>query len=147
MIFVRLWTNCFYRSSVCLIRFTSCIVYTASSDGKTKNGGALMRERNRSWLTLRYEFSDFHNGDVPSRGLLSCDTCSVVVGYHRFRGSYCLHLQEPLKRCYPTTTLHGVTTQKTTSNITALTASNLASDWMGDRPIARPLPIQESTTH
>jgi hypothetical protein len=27
------------------------------------------------------------------RNLLGCDTCSVVVGYYRFRGPWCLHLQ------------------------------------------------------
>jgi hypothetical protein len=38
--------------------------------------------------------------------------CSVVLGYQLVRGPYCLHLQGPLKRWYPTTTLHGITTQK-----------------------------------
>jgi hypothetical protein len=54
--------------------------------------------------------------------------CSVVVGYQRFRDPCCLHLQvevfwvvtpcnvvvgyQILKRRYPTTKLHGVTTQK-----------------------------------
>jgi len=38
--------------------------------------------------------------------------CSVVIGYQRFGGPGCLHLQEgPLKRWYPTTLLQGVTTQ------------------------------------
>jgi hypothetical protein len=45
-----------------------------------------------------------------------------MVGYHSFRGSWYLNLQcegggwrqhGPLKRWYPTTTLHDVTTQKT----------------------------------
>jgi len=47
--------------------------------------------------------------------------CSVMVGYGRFGGPCCLHLHSPWrwkqhassKRWYPTTTLHGVTTQKT----------------------------------
>jgi len=37
--------------------------------------------------------------------------CSVVVGYQRFRGACCLHLQGGETR-YPTTTLNGVTIQK-----------------------------------
>jgi hypothetical protein len=47
--------------------------------------------------------------------------CSVVVGYHSFRGPCCLHLQGEwrqhgrLKRWYPPTTLHGVTTQKSST--------------------------------
>jgi hypothetical protein len=58
--------------------------------------------------------------------------CDVVVGYHCFGGPCCLHLQGevdwcgvvwcsviewhgPLKRRYPTTQLHGVTTQKTST--------------------------------
>jgi len=37
----------------------------------------------------------------------------VVVGYQRFRGPCCLHLQgEPLKRWYPTTTLHDFISQR-----------------------------------
>jgi hypothetical protein len=52
--------------------------------------------------------------------------CSVVVGYQRFRGSCCRHLHGPLERWYPTTTLHGFTTQKTsTLNITSVKASKL----------------------
>jgi len=48
-------------------------------------------------------------------------TCSVMVGYRRFGGARCLHLQGevttwrwhgPLKHRYPTTTLPRVTTQK-----------------------------------
>jgi len=38
--------------------------------------------------------------------------CSVVVGYQRFEVPCCLHLQGEVKRCYPTTTLDGVTTEK-----------------------------------
>jgi hypothetical protein len=40
--------------------------------------------------------------------------CCVVVGYQRFGGPCCLHLQGegPSKRWCPTTTLHGVTTSK-----------------------------------
>jgi len=40
---------------------------------------------------------------------------SVLVGYHRFRGSCCFHLQqyESPKHLYRTITLHGVTHQKT----------------------------------
>jgi len=39
--------------------------------------------------------------------------CNVVLGYRRFGGPCCLHLQgkhEPLERRCPTTTLHCVTT-------------------------------------
>jgi len=50
--------------------------------------------------------------------------CSVVVGYQRFGGPCCLRLQPwrwgklcPPKRLYPTTTLHGATTQKTANYI------------------------------
>jgi hypothetical protein len=39
---------------------------------------------------------------------------SVVAGYQLFRGSCCLHPH--LKRWYPTTTLHGVTTQNNSNN-------------------------------
>jgi hypothetical protein len=42
--------------------------------------------------------------------------CSVAVEYRRFGGTCCLQLQRqygPPKRCYPTITLHGATTQKT----------------------------------
>jgi len=58
---------------------------------------------------------------------------SVVVGSQRFRDPCCLLLQGevkwrqqgPLKRRYPTATLHGITTQKSlTWSITALKASN-----------------------
>jgi hypothetical protein len=35
----------------------------------------------------------FHGGEDSSRGHLSCDAFSVVVGYRRFRGPCCLHLQ------------------------------------------------------
>jgi hypothetical protein len=47
--------------------------------------------------------------------------CSVMVRYQRFRGPYCLHLQRfrclccphgTLKLWYPSTSLHGVTIQK-----------------------------------
>jgi len=46
--------------------------------------------------------------------------CSVVVGYQRFGGPWCLRLQGDWRcwqrgtpKChYPTTTLHGVTTRK-----------------------------------
>jgi hypothetical protein len=39
----------------------------------------------------------------------------VVTGYQYFGGSCCLHLQgeNPLKHWYFTTTLHGITAQKT----------------------------------
>jgi hypothetical protein len=56
--------------------------------------------------------------------------CSVVVGYQNFRGQssprrWRQHV--PPKRWYPTTTLHGVTTQMTsTGNITAVKATKLA---------------------
>jgi len=50
--------------------------------------------------------------------------CSVVVRYQRFRGPRCLYLHPE----GPTTTLHGVTTQKTSTwIITTVKASNLAS--------------------
>jgi len=50
---------------------------------------------------------------------------SVVVRYQRFRGPFCFY--GPLKRWYPTTTLHGVTIQKKrTWNITAVKATELA---------------------
>jgi hypothetical protein len=40
--------------------------------------------------------------------------CSVVVGYQRFRGPCCLHLQHgSLKRRCLTTTLNDIKTQKT----------------------------------
>jgi len=52
--------------------------------------------------------------------------CSVVVGYQRFRGPCCLHLH-PLKRWYPTTTLNGVTNQKTSTwNVTSVKAPKLS---------------------
>jgi hypothetical protein len=38
--------------------------------------------------------------------------CNVAVGYQRFEGPCCLHLQGEVKRWYRSTTLHGVTTQK-----------------------------------
>jgi hypothetical protein len=39
--------------------------------------------------------------------------CIDVVGYQRFGGSCCLHLQGgPPKRWYPTTTLHGIVTTR-----------------------------------
>jgi hypothetical protein len=47
-----------------------------------------------------------------------------MVGYQRFRGPYCFHLHgkalqhTPLKRWCPTTTLHGITTEKTSTWIT-----------------------------
>jgi len=47
--------------------------------------------------------------------------CSFVVGHLRFRGSCCPHLpgeewqHRPMKRWYPTTTLHDVTIQKTST--------------------------------
>jgi len=48
--------------------------------------------------------------------------CIVVVGYQSFGGPCCLHLQgdgrqhgSP-KRWRPTTTLHGITTQKTSTS-------------------------------
>jgi len=42
--------------------------------------------------------------------------CSFVVGYQSFRCTCCLYFQHgPLKRWYPTTTVHGVTTQKTST--------------------------------
>jgi hypothetical protein len=38
--------------------------------------------------------------------------CSDVVGYQRFGGQFCLHLQgEDGAASYPTTKLHGVTSQ------------------------------------
>jgi len=39
--------------------------------------------------------------------------CSVLERCHSFRGPRCFHLHWPLKR--PTTTLHGVTSQKTST--------------------------------
>jgi hypothetical protein len=54
--------------------------------------------------------------------------CSVTVGHQRFRSPCCLHLQ--VERWCPTTTLHGVTIQKTSTwNITAVKVSKLASCW------------------
>jgi len=51
--------------------------------------------------------------------------CSVAVGFHRFKGQGCLYLQDEMlkteaawlsvKRWYPTATLLGVTTQKTST--------------------------------
>jgi len=46
--------------------------------------------------------------------LIPTPSC-VVVGYQCFRVPCCLHLPGPRKRCYTTTTLHSVTTQKTSS--------------------------------
>jgi hypothetical protein len=46
--------------------------------------------------------------------------CGIVVGYQRFGGPCCLHLQGEMKapkRWYPSTTLHGVTTQKTSASL------------------------------
>jgi len=44
---------------------------------------------------------------------------SVVVGYQYYRGPCCLHHlgeeQGPLEHWYPTATLHGITTQKTST--------------------------------
>jgi len=57
--------------------------------------------------------------------------CSVVVEYHRFRGLYCpwrWRQHGPPKRRYPTAVLHGVTIQKTKTQIfTAAKISNLES--------------------
>jgi hypothetical protein len=45
-------------------------------------------------------------------------SCSVMVEWRRFRGPGWRWRQHgPLKRCYPTTTWHGVTTQHSTSRI------------------------------
>jgi hypothetical protein len=50
--------------------------------------------------------------------------CSVVVGYTSLRGRQ----HEYLKHWYPTSTLHAITTQKTsTGNIITVKASKLAS--------------------
>jgi len=54
------------------------------------------------------------NFQVEVRGLLGVVPCSVSVGYQRFGGPWCLHLQGE-NGWYPTATLHGVTTQKTSS--------------------------------
>jgi len=59
--------------------------------------------------------------------------CSLVVQYQSFRGPCCLQLHFTLKieaawllkRWYPTTTLHGITNQISTLNITAMKASEL----------------------
>jgi hypothetical protein len=56
------------------------------------------------------------------------EPCSVVVGHQCFRGLHYLHLWQhiPLKYQYPTTTLHGATTQKTkTSIFNAMKTSDL----------------------
>jgi hypothetical protein len=47
--------------------------------------------------------------------------CSVVVGYQRFRGTrWRWRQQGPPKRCHSPTTLHGVTTQKTSTYFSLL---------------------------
>jgi len=45
--------------------------------------------------------------------------CGVVVRYQLFRGSWCLIFKQqgPLKCWHPTTTPHGITTQKTSTGI------------------------------
>jgi hypothetical protein len=43
------------------------------------------------------EFGGFHVGDVSSRGFLNCGAVKFVVGYQRFGGPCCLHLQGDMK--------------------------------------------------
>jgi hypothetical protein len=64
---------------------------------------------------MKCEFPGFHRGDVSSRGLLVSDAVSAVVGNT-------LHTEDG-GSWYPTTTLYGVTTHKTST-------SNLAK-WFG----------------
>jgi hypothetical protein len=48
------------------------------------------------------------DSELPVEVFCVLTPCSVVVGYHNFRGPCCLR-QDPPKRWYRTTTLHGVT--------------------------------------
>jgi hypothetical protein len=60
---------------------------------------------------------------LKSRSYWDVTPCSVAVVHNRFGVPYCLHLQGEMKMeaawsfetLYPTTTLHGVTTQKTST--------------------------------
>jgi hypothetical protein len=56
-----------------------------------------------------FEIWVFQGGEDSSRGLMGCDVCSDVLGYQPFRGPC------RLLKVDPTTTLHGVTTQKTST--------------------------------
>jgi len=67
-----------------------------------------------------------------SCGLLCSDTVVLRVGYQRFGGLCCLHLQGEVGRWYPTATLYSITTQKTSNWIfTALKTPNLACKEIG----------------
>jgi hypothetical protein len=58
--------------------------------------------------------------------------CGLLGRYQRFRGTYCLHLQ-PMKCWYLPTSPHGVTTQKTNTDIfTAVRISNLVMHSLHD---------------
>jgi len=57
------------------------------------------------------EIWGFHGRENSSRGLLGCD--AVLLCYGRISWRWRQH--EPPKRWYPTTTPHGVTTQKTST--------------------------------
>jgi len=62
------------------------------------------------------EIWGFHGSEVSSHDLCVVMACSDVIGYQHFRGQcFLLHYPEdgPLKRWYPTTSQHGVRTQKT----------------------------------
>jgi len=54
-------------------------------------------------------------------------TSETLISYHNISSGWRWRQHGPLKRWYPTTTLHGVTTQKTSTwNMTAMKASALA---------------------
>jgi hypothetical protein len=71
--------------------------------------------------SFKWKFWGFHGGDISSRGLLDCDallSCGMIIS--TFQRSMLPPSSEwrehgPLKSWYPTTTLHGVTTQKTST--------------------------------
>jgi hypothetical protein len=84
-------------------------------------------------MNMRHSRVGKHDVSILSQVFWVVTPCSGVVVYHRFRASCFLHpatsswkcrQHGPLKRCYPTTTLDSVTTQKTaTRNIAAVEVS------------------------
>jgi len=64
---------------------------------------------------------------VTSRGLLDCDALQRCGGIPMLQRSMPWRWRQygPLKRCYPTTALHGVTTQNSAWNITDVKVSKL----------------------
>jgi hypothetical protein len=75
--------------------------------------------------------------EIWNKGLLSCDTMQYCGTIPMFQSTLLLpsspwrwRQYRPLKHWYPTTTLHSITTQKTSTwNITAVKASKLVRTW------------------